>query len=240
MPDTVYVLTNEAMPGLVKIGLTTDTVEGRMTTLSSATGVPLPFECYFAAEVKDCARLEKILHQLFAEARLNPRREFFRLDPEKVVLAISIGEFKEITPGTAQVEPEEQEALEKIKARRPRLRLDTIGIKPGDVLSLTRDESIQATVAADGKVEYEGELLSPSAAALKALRKLGYQTPSASGSEYWIFQGETLDERRRRLEAEQFDQPSAEDDGQRGSLNHSLHQPNQAIQVSQASPIPSV
>jgi hypothetical protein len=82
MAEIVYVLTNEAMPGLVKIGLTNDTVEARLTTLSSHTGVPLPFECYFAAEVKDSARIEKILHQLFAEARINPKREFFRLDPE--------------------------------------------------------------------------------------------------------------------------------------------------------------
>lgn len=207
MPEIVYVLTNEAMPGLVKIGLTNDSVEARLTQLSTHTGIPLPFECYFAAEIKDAARIEKTLHQLFAEARINPKREFFRLDPEKVVLAISIGTFKEITPGKAQVEPEEEEALEKVKSRRPRIRLDAIGINPGDVLTLTRDESIHAVVAPDGKVEYEGELLSPSAAALKALHKLGYETPAASGSEFWMYDGETLDERRRRLEAEQFDQP---------------------------------
>jgi hypothetical protein len=206
MPDTVYILTNEAMPGLIKIGLAADSVEARLTNLSSHTGVPLPFECYFAAEVKDGARIEKTLHQLFAEARINPKREFFRLDPEKVVLAISIGEFKEVTPGGAQVEPEEQEALEKVKARRPKLRLEAIGIKPGDVLSFSRDESIQATVAPDGKLAYDGELLSPSAAALKALHKLGYKTVAASGSEYWMFDGELLDERRRRIETEQFEQ----------------------------------
>jgi T5orf172 domain len=202
MPEIVYVFTNEAMPGLIKIGLTTDSVEARLTQLSSYTGVPLPFECYFAAEVEDSARIEKILHQLFGDARINPRREFFRLDKEKVVLAISIGKFKEITPGKAQVEPGEQEALEKAKARRPPIRLDAIGIKAGDVLSFSRDESIQAIVAPDGKVQYEAELLSPSAAALKALHKLGYRTPSASGSEYWMFDGETLDERRRRLDGE--------------------------------------
>jgi T5orf172 domain len=206
MPDIVYVLTNEAMPGLVKIGRTTDSVEARLTNLSSHTGVPLAFECYFAAEVGDGTRIEKVLHQLFAEARINPKREFFRLDPEKVVLAISIGAFKEVTPGLAQVEPEEQEALDKVKARRPKIRLDAIGIKPGDVLLFSRDESIKAIVAAEGKLEYDGEVLSPSAAALKALHKLGYKTPAASGSEHWMFDGELLDERRRRLEAEQFDQ----------------------------------
>lgn len=206
MADIVYVLTNEAMPGLIKIGLTGESVESRLTALSSHTGVPLAFECYFAAEVKDGARIERTLHQLFADSRINPRREFFRLDPEKVVLAISIGDFREVTPGVAQVEPEEQEALEKVKARRPRIRLDAIGIKPGDTLTFSRDESIRATVAEDGKVLYEDELLSPSAAALKALHKLGYQFAAASGSEHWMFDGELLDERRRRIEAEQFDQ----------------------------------
>src|SRR5207249_16022 len=131
----VYVATNEAMLGLIKIGLTEGSVETRLTSLSSATGVPLPFECYFAAEVADVARIERTLHQLFAEYRINPKREFFRLDPEKVVLAISLGQFTEVTPGGAQVEPEEQEALEKVKARRPPLRLDAIGLKPGDELS---------------------------------------------------------------------------------------------------------
>ncbi len=206
MPDIVYVLTNEAMPGLIKIGLTSDSVEARLTNLSAHTGVPLPFECYFAAEVNDGARIEKTLHQLFSESRINPRREFFRLDPEKVVLAISIGEFREVTSGDAVVEPEEKEALEKVKARRPRIRLEAIGVKAGDVLTFSRDESIRAIVADDGKVMFEGEKLSLSAAALKALHRLGYKTPAASGSEHWMFDGELLDERRRRLEAEQFDQ----------------------------------
>src|SRR5205823_4297779 len=56
----------------------------------------------------------------FAESRINPKREFFRLDPEKVVLAISMGEFKEVTPGGAEVEPEEQQALEKSRLGAPK------------------------------------------------------------------------------------------------------------------------
>lgn len=205
MANIVYVLTNEAMPGLVKIGLTADCVETRISQLSTHSGVPLPFECYFAAEVNDCAKLEKTLHQLFSDNRINPKREFFKIDPEKVVLAISIGEFKEITPGVVQIEKEEQQALDKAKARRPRLRLDALGIGPGDVLTLSRDNDIKAIVVADGKVDYKGEILSLSAAALKGLHSLGYKTSSASGSDYWVFDGELLDERRRRLEAETFE-----------------------------------
>lgn len=210
MPDIIYVLTNEAMPGLVKIGLTNESVGARMTQLSTASGVPLPFECYFAAEVADAEKLEKTLHQLFSEVRVNPKREFFRIDPEKVVLAISIGKFTEVTPGSADVDKEEKEALEKIKARRPRIRLEAIGIKPGAVLNFSRDESVVATVVEDGKVDLEGEIMSPSAAALKVLKRMGYKTPTASGSEYWMFDGELLDERRRRIEAEQFDETGPE------------------------------
>lgn len=209
MPDTIYVLTNEAMLGIIKIGRTnTDSVESRIASLSSHTGVPLPFECYFAAEVKDCVKLEKTLHQLFSDSRVNPKREFFKVDPEKVVLAISIGEFKEITPGVTEIDKEERQALEKAKARRPRLKLEALGIKPGDILKFSRDESLIATVLDNGKVTFQNETLSLSAAALKALHGLGYKTSAASGSEYWLFDEELLDERRKRMETEQFDETS--------------------------------
>ena len=205
MPNIVYILTNEAMPSFVKIGLTTDSVESRIAQLSAASGVPLPFECYFAAEVTDCAKLERTLHKLFSECRINPKREFFEIDPEKVVLAISIGDFTEVTPGLTQVDEQEQTALEKAKARRPNIRLDALGIRVGDLLTFSRDDSITATVIEGGKVNFEGETQSLSAAALRALHRLGYKTPTASGSEHWMFNGELLDERRRRIEAEQFD-----------------------------------
>jgi hypothetical protein len=51
----LYVLTNLHMPGLVKIGCTTVDVEGRIAALSSDTGVPVPFQCHFAAHVANMA-----------------------------------------------------------------------------------------------------------------------------------------------------------------------------------------
>ena len=53
MPNIVYVLTNPAMPGIVKIGMTDmrQNVQHRMGQLYS-TGVPLPFDCVIAREIE--------------------------------------------------------------------------------------------------------------------------------------------------------------------------------------------
>jgi hypothetical protein len=56
----VYVLTNEAMPGLVKIGFTRSDLIQRIKALDR-TGVPYAFECFCAFEVSDCARAEQLL-----------------------------------------------------------------------------------------------------------------------------------------------------------------------------------
>lgn len=90
MAGVIYVFVNEAMPGLIKIGKTDGRVEDRMMQLyAGVTGLPLQFECHFAAEVENPDKAEITLHKLFAEHRVNPKREFFRVDPEKVVLAIT-------------------------------------------------------------------------------------------------------------------------------------------------------
>ena len=77
MPKIIYVLTNEAMPNLVKIGFTDSDVEARMTELSRASGVPLAFECYFAAEVTDATKLEKNPASTFCGNARQPEARIF-------------------------------------------------------------------------------------------------------------------------------------------------------------------
>lgn len=74
----VYIVSNPAMPGLVKIGYTTRTVNERLAELNHETGVPSPFviECYWASG--DPVRAESTIHRRLMSHRI-PRKEFFRL-----------------------------------------------------------------------------------------------------------------------------------------------------------------
>ena len=58
MAEIVYVLKNEAMPGLVKIGCTQGDLATRGRSLFQ-TGVPLPFEVFYACEEEDGKFVEK-------------------------------------------------------------------------------------------------------------------------------------------------------------------------------------
>lgn len=75
----VYAMTNDAMPGLVKIGMTCETPEERAKELSSATGVPFPFKVVVCKKVYNPKVKEAAIHELLSTLgfRVNERREFF-------------------------------------------------------------------------------------------------------------------------------------------------------------------
>jgi T5orf172 domain len=74
---SVYALTNEGMPGLVKVGFTDGCPYVRARQLSNATGVPHPFEVAWARECYAPRTVEFDVHQRLARYRVNRRREFF-------------------------------------------------------------------------------------------------------------------------------------------------------------------
>ena len=126
MPNIVYVLTNPAMPGIVKIGMTDrPDVRRRMADLYT-TGVPLPFDCVIAREIEDreAAEIERALHTAFGPNRINPSREFFELEPEQVEVLLRVMRGRDVTPRTAdesaQILPDDREASSAFKRRRAR------------------------------------------------------------------------------------------------------------------------
>lgn len=89
MKGYIYVLSNESMPGVYKIGCTTKTVEERIKQLSSPTGVPIAFKEEFSLFVYDVNGCEKILHQKLGQYRVNGNREFFKVDIDVIKDAAS-------------------------------------------------------------------------------------------------------------------------------------------------------
>lgn len=77
-PGWVYVLTNPAFPGLVKVGHTARHPETRAAELSNVTGVPARFAVAYAHQVKDHEALEGLTHGRLDAYRTNANREFFR------------------------------------------------------------------------------------------------------------------------------------------------------------------
>jgi hypothetical protein len=75
----VYVMTNEHIPNLIKIGMTTRTPTERSSELSS-TGVPGRFSVEYSIFVPNCEQIEKRVHKALQEFRLSEDREFFKVE----------------------------------------------------------------------------------------------------------------------------------------------------------------
>ena len=189
--DVVYVLTNPAMPGFVKIGVTAlADVNGRLSQLYG-TGVPFPFDLEFACKVPNGGEVERALHKAFAPYRPNPRREFFHIDPEQ---AIAILKLLHVADATLEIEAEaspisgeEVQAGKQFKKRRPNLNFHEMNIPSGSVLHFT-EGAHTVTIISGRKVLWNGQPSSLTEVT-RALLNLPY---SVAPGAYWTFQGKVL------------------------------------------------
>lgn len=189
----VYVLTNPAMPGLVKIGKTTrDDVESRLKELYS-TGVPVPFECAYAGRVVDESKVERAFHLAFGPYRLNSKREFFQIEPEQAIALLELMSVENVTP-TLQAEAnsvdiDAKDASRKLKSRRPNLNFIEMGIQIGSELEFAVPEVSEIIrVVSDRKVDFRGE----EAYLTSVTRELLELEYSVNPSPYWLYQGRSL------------------------------------------------
>jgi T5orf172 domain len=191
----VYVLTNPAMPKIVKIGLTTrGGIEQRMKELFT-TGVPVPFECVFACDVDDCEAVEKALHIAFGPNRIHPKREFFNIEPEQPIAILKLFQKKDVT---SEVNKEidatttllDREAGEKLKKqKRPPLNFAEMNIPEGSTLTFNHEDiDAEVIVIADKKVSYNQKEYSLTRLT-KELLNLDYDIQP---TRYWSFNGKLL------------------------------------------------
>lgn len=187
----VYVLSNPAMPGLVKIGKTArGSVDIRLAELYS-TGVPVPFECEFAGKVIDESKVEKAFHLAFGPYRLNPKREFFQIEPEQAIALLELLVSEDVTPQLKQeadsVDVDSKAATRKLKSQRPRQNFVEMGMEVGESLEFTPLEAV-CYVESETTVRFDDEVLS-----LTALTKQLLQTERPlRPAPYWLYKGRKL------------------------------------------------
>ena len=198
MPAIVYVLSNPAMPGLVKIGRTSrDRLQSRMNELHG-TGVPLPFRCECAVEVEDerGADIEIALHEAFATQRVSPSREFFQLPPEQPAAILRVVGGVDVTPqiedATAASDELGRSAARRFRPRRPNHDFEEMQIPDGS--ELVGPGGAVAVVCSPRKVVYEGEETGLTRATRMAFVRAGQEPIVGNPCTYWSFQDRRLDD----------------------------------------------
>lgn len=214
----VYILSNPAMPGLVKIGHVgaPQRLKSRMSALYKS-GVPVPFVCEFALQVDDARKLEKRLHRLFKGASINTKREFFKADPEELrSMLLDCGHGKDVTPspdaqirGVTRADVEEGERLTK---KRPKMYLNNLGIQDGAVLvsrkSGIKPEKCEVVDAQENLVRFRGEVRPFTEATFIILGEPKWSVTSpAYCTWYWEYNGKRL----RDIYGEKYPRDDEED-----------------------------
>lgn len=192
----VYLLTNPVMPGLVKIGMTTqEDIDKRMRELYT-TGVPVPFECKFACKVKknDCLKIEKALHKAFDPQRINQNREFFRINVEQAQAILELFHHEDVTEDVSEeiqndLTEEDKAASSKAQTKRPPLNFFEMGLQKGDVLLWKDDPTKTVTIVSERKVFFDGEETSISALSAKLK---GYNVKHIAPGAHWLYNDKLL------------------------------------------------
>ena len=183
IPSVVYVASNPAMEGLLKIGITKD-LEQRMDDLYK-TNVPFRFDCEYAIRVDDAESTEKKLHRIL-KGRVNPRREFFQLDAEDIIpFLMRLGEYVTPPPNSPDAH-----GAKMTRTRRPLLRFSELKIRPGATLVADHPRSDEkCTVVRDGYVKFRGREMTFTNA---TKRLLGNPTWQPRPARHWRYKGRLL------------------------------------------------
>lgn len=188
----VYILKNPAMPGLVKIGMTTrEDVGIRMFELYS-TGVPVPFECSFAGKVSNVKKVEKAFHKAFAPYRINANREFFEIEDIQAISLLELICVENVTPEVTteleKVDKVSKDAGKKLsKSRRPRFNFLEMNIEKGATLNSNYNEE-SCEVLDERNVVFRDEEMSLT----RATRIMLDNSYNVAPGNYWIYEGSKL------------------------------------------------
>ncbi|WP_462137502.1 GIY-YIG nuclease family protein [Candidatus Mycalebacterium sp.] len=190
---------------LVKFGKTKDvsSLPKRMHDLQT-TGVPDPFTCICAIQVpdKDPKNYENLIHRALKRHRQSGR-EFFTIGHEGAIALMKMMPGKDVTskvkpngkPKSLETKKVEKTVLNKL----PAFTFSSAKVPMGAILKFKGSPSLTAKVVGDKEIQFRGKKMSLSRSAGLVMKEKGL-SPSVAGTAYWEYKGETLDERRRKVE----------------------------------------
>lgn len=158
----IYIMTNPALNGMVKLGYATN-VEQRRKQLST-TALPYEYEIYATYETSgklEDKKLHKLIDNLNSDLRVTPTREFYVMTPED---AYELLETIAIISNTADklklYKSSAPTATGTQKVKKPAVNFYQCGLKEGDELVFTLDPTVRVTISGEHKVLYNGQLTS--------------------------------------------------------------------------------
>ena len=88
------------------------------------------------------AKVERAFHMAFGPYRINPGREFFEIEPEQAITLLQLMITEDVTPElqeeASDVDVESQDAVKRLKARRPSLNYFEMGLQEGSILEFVQ------------------------------------------------------------------------------------------------------
>lgn len=81
----LYIISSPSLPGLVKLGCTRRLNPALRVRELSSSSLPEPYHAHCFVFSDDCFELENNIHKYFDKERVNPDREFFRIEPKEAI-----------------------------------------------------------------------------------------------------------------------------------------------------------
>ena len=204
----VYILTNGALPGCLKIGkvesVQLDSVRKRIRSFQSAS--PYPYRIEYVAYADDVTTAEKDVQGIHDSNRMKEEgggTEWFKMGLEPAIKTLdSLKGLRQLTSqelakvrGEPTTPPKRvtkakasKQTSSKKPARRPRFTFDSIGVPVGAELTYVSNSKVTARVVSQSppRIVFNGEHTNLTAAA-KQIE--GYPV---SGPQYWKYNGKTI------------------------------------------------
>lgn len=183
----IYIMVNECLKNMVKIGYATD-VEERRKQLST-TALPYEYEVYAVYETPgklEDKKLHKLIDNLNPDLRVSKNREFFMMTPEDAYELLQAIAIISGSQDKLRKTREDKVAQAEAKTKKPAVNFAKCNIPLGAELVYVGDPSVKVTVVSERKVEYNNVITSLSAVAG------GIKGYPAAGPSFFTYNGKLV------------------------------------------------